>query len=156
MHTGITCTTHTIFGRLYTVYPTDYLHPLNTSITFNNKIATTPKNHYELFHQTTHKYCQTRTSHKTNRSINKATQKIQGYNITLTTTQVQDVIKQSKNNNSQGPDKLNIRHLKHIGRLGLAFLLSMFKTVLNNIISHIWKLASIVSIPKSNKDKGTS
>ena len=35
--------------------------------------------------------------------------------------------KQSKNNNSQGPE-LNIRHLKHIGPLGLAFLTSMFKS----------------------------
>ena len=36
------------------------------------------------------------------------------HNITLTTTQVQEAIQQSKTNNSQGPDKLNIRHLKHI------------------------------------------
>ena len=66
---------------------------------------------------------------------------------------------QSKNNNSQGPDKLNNRHLKHIGPLGLAFLTSMFKTALNkNIIPHTWKLANIVPIPKPNKDtdKGTS
>ena len=46
----------------------------------------------------------------TNRHINRATHNIQGYNITLTTSQVQEAIKQSKNNNSQGPDKLNIRH----------------------------------------------
>ena len=67
--------------------------------------------------------------------------------------------KKSKNNNSQGPDKLNIRHLKHIGPLGLAFLTSMFKTALNkNIIPDTWKLANIVHIPKPNKDtdKGTS
>ena len=53
---------------------------------------------------------------------------------------------------------LNIRHLKHIGPLGLAFLTSMFKTALNkNIIPHTWKLANIVPIPKPNKDtnKGT-
>ena len=92
-------------------------------------------------------------THKTNRSINRATHKIQGYNITLTTSQVQEAIKQSKNNNSQGPDKLNIRHLKHIGPLVLAFLTSMLKTDLNtNIIPHIWKLANIVPIPKPNKD----
>ena len=67
----------------------------------------------------------------------------QQYNITLTTSQVQEAIKQSKNNNSQGPDKLNSRHLKHIGPLGLAFLRSMFKTALNNnIIPHTWKLAN--------------
>ena len=84
---------------------------------------------------------------------------MQGYNITLTTTQVQEAIQQSKNNNSQGPDKLNIGHLKQIGPLGLAFHTSMLKTALNtNIIPHIWKLANIVPIPKPNKDidKGTS
>ena len=98
-------------------------------------------------------------THKTNRHINRATHNIQGYNITLTTSQFQEAIKQSKNSNSQGPDKLNIRPLKHIGPLGLAFLTSMFKTALNkNIIPHTWRLANIVPIPKPNKDtdKGTS
>ena len=80
----------------------------------------------ELFHQTIHEHCQT---HKTNRSIDRVTQNIHGYNITLTTSQVQEAIKQSKNN-SQGPDRLNIRRLKHIGPLGLAFLTSMFKMFL--------------------------
>ena len=66
-------------------------------------------------------------------------------------------IKQSKNNNSQGPDKLNIRHLKHIGPLGLVFLTSMLKNALNTIIiPHIWKLGNIVPIPKPDIDKGTS
>ena len=47
----------------------------------------------------------------------------------------------------------NLRHLKHIDPLGLAFLTSMLKTALNtNIILHIWKLANIVHIPKPNKD----
>ena len=58
--------------------------------------------HCELFHQTIHKPVKHAT-HKTNRHINRATHNIQGYNITLTTSQVQEAIKQSKNNNSQGP-----------------------------------------------------
>ena len=61
--------------------------------------------------------------------------------------------------NSQGLDKLNVRHLKHIGSLGLSFPTSMFKTALNlNTIPHTWKLANIVPIPNPNKDtdKGTS
>ena len=69
------------------------------------------------------------------------------------------ITKKCKNNNSQGPDKLNIKHLKHIGPLGLAFLTSMFKTALNrNRIPHTWKLINIVPIPKPDKDtdKGTS
>ena len=75
----------------------------------------------DLFHQTLHKHWETHNI-QNKQSINRTTQKIQAYNIILTTTQVQDAIKQSKNNNSQGPDKLNIRSLKHIGPLGLAFL----------------------------------
>ena len=120
-------------------------------------LATTPKhiaNHFTKPFTNTVKH----TTHNTNIHINKTTHNIQEYNITLTTL-IQGAIKQSKNNNSQGPDKLNIRHLKHIGPLGLAFLTSMFKTALNkNIIPHTWKLASIVPIPKPNKDtdKGTS
>ena len=118
--------------------------------------TTTHTKHFHNIQQQSSNYTQT---HKTNRHINRATHNIQGYNITLTTSQVQEAIKQSKNNNSQGPDKLNIRHLKHIGPLGLAFFTSMFKTALNkNIIPHTWKLANIIPIPKPNKDtdKGTS
>ena len=89
-------------------------------------------------------------THIINRHINRATYK----DITSHshTSQVQEAIKQRKNNNSQCPDKLNIRHLKHIGPLGLAFLTSMFKIALNkNIIPHTWKLANIVHIPKPPK-----
>ena len=51
---------------------------------------------------------------------------------------------------TQRPDKLNIRHLKHIHPLGLAFLTSMVKTALNtNIIPPIPK-------PNNDIDKGTS
>ena len=52
-----------------------------------------------------------------------------------------------------------MRHLKHIGPPGLAFLTSMYKTALNkNIIPHTSRLANIVPVPKPNKDtdNGTS
>ena len=49
----------------------------------------------ELVHQTIHKHA----THKTNRYTNRATHKIQGYNIILSTTQVQGAIQQSKNTN---------------------------------------------------------
>ena len=128
---------------------------LSKSISFNNKIANTPKHIANCF---TKQFTNTETrTHKTNRSIDRATQNIQGYNITHTTSQVHEAIKQRKNNNPQGPDKLNIRHPKHIGLLGLAFLTSMFKTSLKkNIIPHTWKLVNVVPIPKPNKDNGTS
>ena len=66
---------------------------LNTSITFRNKIATTPKHIANCF---TKQFTNTvkHATHKTDIFINGATQTIQGYNITLTTTQVQEAIKQ--------------------------------------------------------------
>ena len=141
MHTGITGTTCTFFGRPYTAYPTETPPPtLNTSITFNNKIATIPKHIANCF---TKKFTKTvkHATHKTNSSIKRATQNIQGYNITLNTTLVHEAIKQSKNNNSQGPDK----HRPSWARI----LYEHVETALNtNIIPHICKLASIVSILK--------
>ena len=86
-HTGITGTTYTFFGRNPPI--------LNTSMTFNRKITTTPKHIAIVFtKQSTNTVKHAR--HKTNRSINRATHKIQGYNITLTTAQVQEAIQQSK------------------------------------------------------------
>ena len=46
----------------------------------------------ELFHQTIIKH----VTHTTNKSIDRATHKIQGYNITLTTTNVQEAINNVK------------------------------------------------------------
>ena len=90
--------------------------------------------------------------HKTKRHFDRKTLKLQTSNITFTTTQVQAARKHIKNNNSTGPDKVNIRHLKHIGPLGLAYLTNMYNTSLNNnIIPHTWKLANIIPIPKPNR-----
>ena len=55
---------------------------LNTSITFSNKIATTPKHIANCF---TKQLINTvkHATHRTNRYTNRATHKIQGYNITV-------------------------------------------------------------------------
>ena len=77
--------THTLWKTIM-VYPTEHHHhTLNTSITFNNKIATTPKHIANCF---TKQFTNTvkHATHKTNRHINRATHNIQGYNITLTTS----------------------------------------------------------------------
>ena len=106
------------------VYPIEHLQLHNQLHHLQQQNSKHAQTYCELFHETIHKHCQT---HKKKKSIDRATQNIQGYNITLTTSQIQEAIKQSKNNNSQGPDKLNIRNLKHIGPLGLAFLTSMYQ-----------------------------
>ena len=98
--------THTLWKTIHGLSNRAPPHTLNTSITFHNKIATTPKHIANEFTNTVK-----HATYKTNRHINRATHNIQGYNITLTTSQAQEAIKQSKNNNSQSPDKINIRHL---------------------------------------------
>ena len=152
MLTGTTGTTHThtlwktIYGLSNRAAPT-----LQNCITFTKKIATSPKNIVNCFNK---QFTNTvkHSTHKTNRSIDRAVHKLPKHTITLTTTQVQEVIQHSKNNNSVGPDNLSIRHLKHIGPLGLTFLTSMYTTALNkNIILHMWKLANIIPILSQTK-----
>ena len=139
--------THTLWKTIHGISNREPPQTLYTSITFNNKIATTPKYIANCFTK------QFTNTVKHTKQTDTLTKQHTTYNITLNTSQVQEAIKQSKNNNSQGPDKLNIRHLKHIGPHGLAFLASIFKTALNkNIIPHTWKLDNIVPIPNPNKD----
>ena len=51
--------THTLWKTIHGLSNRAPPHILNTSIRSNNKIATTPPKHCELFHQTIHKHCQT-------------------------------------------------------------------------------------------------
>ena len=98
--------THTLWKTIHGLSNRAPPHTLNTSITFNNKIATTPKQIANCFTKqftNTVKNTQNKRTHQLSNT--------QRYNITLTTSLVQEAIKQSKNNNSQGPDKLNIGHL---------------------------------------------
>ena len=134
--------THTLWKTIHGLSNRAPPHTLNTSIQQQNS---TPKHIANCF---TKQFTNTQHTKQTDTLTEQHTT----YNITLTASQVQEAITQSKNNNSQGPDKLNIRHLKHIGPLGVAFLMSMFKTALNkNIIPHTWKLANIVPIPNPTK-----
>ena len=73
-----------------TIHGVSYRAPpptLNTSITFYNKITTTPKHIANCF--TKHFTNIVRhATHETNRSIHRATHKTQGYSITFTPTHV--------------------------------------------------------------------
>ena len=114
--------THTLWKTIHGLSNRAAPTPQNCTITFN-KIATSPKNIVNCFNK---QFTNTvkHSTHKTNRSIDRAVHKLPKHTITLTTTQVQEAIQHSKNNNSVGPDNLSIRHLKHIGPLGLTFLTS--------------------------------
>ena len=105
-------------------------------ITFKEKTFTSPTQIANAFNKHITNTVKHET-HKTNRHMDRKTLKLQTTNLTLITTQIQAAIKHSKNNNSTGPDKVNIRHLKHIGPLGLAYLTNMYNTSINNnIIPH--------------------
>ena len=94
--------------------------------------------------------------HKTNTTNRKITRKIlrlHATHIHITTDLVQAAINNSKNNNSTGPDNINIKHLKHIGKLGLKYLTNIYNAALNNnTIPHVSKLTNIIHVPKPNKD----
>ena len=93
--------------------------------------------------------------------IDKAIGKLKSHSNTLTTSQVQEDIKQNTNNNSTGPDKPNIINLKHLVPPWLTYLTSMLNlnmTLNTNTIPHTWKLANIIPIQMPNNDtnKGIS
>ena len=70
--------THTPWKTIHGLSNRAPPHTLNTSITFNNKIATTPKHIANCF---TKQFTNTvkHATHKTNRHINRATHNTQGY-----------------------------------------------------------------------------
>ena len=99
---------------------------------------------------------ETKTS---NRKIDKHTKALPVTPIHITSVQVSEAISKSSNNNSMGPDHINICHLKHQRPLAIQYLTDLLNLALNyNILPQIWKLAKIIPIPKPNKDTciGTS
>ena len=72
---------------------------------------------------------------------------------------MRQLIKSSKNNNSTGPDNINIKHLKHLGPLAVEYLRDIYNLTVNeNIIPQIWKTSKIVPIlkPRKNSNEGSS
>ena len=124
----------------------------NNSITFKNSTHINPKDIASAFNK---QFINT-FPHKTNTTNRKITRKVlrlQPTQIHITTEQVKAAIKSSKNNNSTGPDNINIKHLKHIDKNGLKYLTNIYNAALNdNKIPHVWKLANIIPIPKPNKN----
>ena len=127
----------------------------NHTISFNNKPSVTSTQIANSFNK---QFTNTvpHTSNKTNRTIDKQVHKLPKTTFILTTSEISAAIRNSKNNNSTGPDGISIRHLKHIGPLGLTYLTNTFNLALNtNTIPHMWKLANIIPILKPDKDHNT-
>jgi hypothetical protein len=126
----------------------------NRTIKFDNKICVSTEQIATAFNKqfvNSTKY----STNKTNRIIDRNTQKIEPTQILITTEQVTKALKSAKNNNSTGPDNINIKHLKHLGPIAIEYLRQLLTKALNsNTIPHIWKLAKIVPILKPNKDPG--
>ena len=127
----------------------------NHTISFNNKPSVTSTQIANSFNK---QFTNTvpHTSNKTNRKIFKQVHKLPKTTFILTTSEISAAIRNSKNNNSTGPDGISIRHLKHFGPLGLTYLTNTFNLALNtNTIPHMWKLANIIPILKPDKDHNT-
>jgi hypothetical protein len=129
----------------------------NRTITFNNKIKSTSKSIASSFIQQFTNITNYRFS-KSNRIIDRTTNKLEATEeITITATQTAQAIKNSKNNNSTGPDNINIKHLKHLGPIAIDYLTNIFNISINqNIIPQIWKLSKIIPILKPSKDPNDS
>ena len=125
----------------------------NNSITFKDNTYINPKDIASAFNK---QFINT-IPHKTNTTNRKITRKVLSLQLTqinITTEQVLAAIKNSKNDNSTGPD--NINHLKNIGNNGLQYITNIYNAAINdNKIPHVWKLAKIIPIPKPNKDINT-
>ena len=124
----------------------------NQTINFENKTAITNKQKANSF---TKQFINI-TEHKTDNSYRKIRRKISKLQTTsqlITPQQTIDAIKSSKNNNSTGPDNINIQHLKHLGPIAINYLTIIYNMALNtNTIPQIWKTAKIIPIPKPNKN----
>ena len=147
--------THTLWKTLKNLSNKKMHTNKNHTISFNNKPSVTSTQIANSFNkQLTNTV--PHTSNKTNRKIDKQVHKLPKTTFILTTSEISAAIRNSKNNNSTGPDGIRIRHLKHIGPLGLTYLTNTFNLALNtNTIPHMWKLANIFPILKPDKDHNT-
>ena len=92
------------------------------------------------------------STNKINGHIDHAIKNLPIEEIQLTTTQVQLAISNNTNNNSTGPDGINIRHLKHLGPLAIRYFISMYNIALNtNAILYLYKRATIILTQNQTK-----
>ena len=147
--------THTLWKTLKNLSNKKMYANKNHTISFYNKPSVTSTQIANSFNK---QFTNTvpHTSNKTNRKIDKQVHKLPKTTFMLTTSEISAAIRNSKNNNSTGPEGISIRHLKHIGPLGLTYLTNTFNLALNtNTIPHMWKLANIIPILKPDIDHNT-
>ena len=124
----------------------------NRSIRFGSKTAITYINKAKAFNEQFSNITLYSTN-KINRHIDHTIKALPTEEIQLITTQVQLAISNTTNNNSTESNGINIRHLKYLGSLAIRYLTNMYNIALNtNTIPHLWKRATIILIPKPNKN----
>ena len=124
----------------------------NASIKFNGKFLSSHQQIANAFNKQFTGVCK-HSTHKSYRKINREIKSLNSFEYILSHEELTKAIKESSNNNSTGPDNINIKHLKHLGPRALDYLLTLYNLVLNtNIIPMIWKTAKIIPIPKPNKN----
>ncbi|KAF2358165.1 Reverse transcriptase domain [Trinorchestia longiramus] len=70
----------------------------------------------------------------------------------FTVDQTREAIKKSGTSTAVGPDNLTILHIRHLGPSGISYLTKTFNLSLSQAtIPSIWKIAIIITIPKSGK-----
>src|SRR6188508_461296 len=106
----------------------------NASIKFNAKYLSSHQQIANAFNKQFIGVCK-HSTHKSYRKINKKIKSLNSSEYILSHEQLIKAIKDSSNNNSTGPDNINIKHLKHLGPRALDYLLKLYNLVLNtNII----------------------
>jgi hypothetical protein len=146
--------THVLWKTIHNLENKKPPQQLNRTIQFNNKTETTAQEIATAFNKQFTNVIK-HTSKKNNRKIDNHTKKLESTHTDITMEQTKAAIQKSKNNNSTGPDDINIKHLKHLGPLALQYMTDIFNLSLQqNKIPSIWKLAKIIPIPKPQKDLG--
>ena len=141
--------THTLWKTIYCLAHKKPPQTPKITITFNNKTAITDKQKSEHFNKQFTKHIK-HTTHRRYRIIELST------HIHITIEQTSLAIKQAKNNNSTGPDSINIKHLKHLVKTALTFLTAIFNLSLNtNTIPQHMENSQNNSNPQTRQRRNT-
>ena len=107
------------------------LHKWLTSLSpFDNKTAITDKLKAKHFKKQFTNHVK-HTTRRRYRIIDRFTNRLKTTLIQIIIEQTSLAIKQAKNNDSTGPDNINIKHFKHLGVTALTYLTAIFKLSLS-------------------------
>src|SRR5688572_6613830 len=102
----------------------------NTIITFHDKPTMPPEQKASAFNNQFDNTIQQATEN-TNRKVDRYIKALSSTPIHITANRVLDAISSSFNNNSTGPDQINIRHWKHLEPLAIEYLTDLLNLALN-------------------------